>query len=73
MAENIYPRFVEPHPSHIVHGIPIHFGAEKGPTDDVRFHRDRVTGKITVIVRDEAEERFALSDLNATKEANTNG
>ncbi len=60
-----WPKWVVPHESHVVRkkadGAPDHVSV----TDFEDFHVDRVTGEVTVLVKDEEDERRASTELKA--------
>lgn len=60
-----WPKWVAPHESHVVRkkadGAPDHVSV----TDFADFHVDRVTGEVTVMVKDEEDERRAAAELKA--------
>ena len=61
-----FPKFVAPHTSRIARndkGVSVHGFPEGSFPESARAHVQRGTGKVTVLVRDAAEERVALSPM----------
>lgn len=51
-----FPKWVEPHPSHIVGGVAALFA---------QSHTDRVSGKVSVLVNNAEDEAVAAAEMKA--------
>lgn len=64
-----YPKWVEPHASHIVRkempGAPDHVSVKRFAD----WHINRETGALTVLVKNDAEEKLALAEYVADEDA----